>query len=97
MYKIQTPTGENYLTEKPNFIRKHSNGCFILTERNKAEGIAYHGTPYMFKDGAQCFEFDGADEIRSLRAENEILRGQIVNAEEALIEIYESMEVATNG
>lgn len=62
MYKIQTPTGETFLTEKPNFIRVHSNGCYILTEQSKAEGVAYHGTPYLFKDGAQVCEVDkGAD------------------------------------
>lgn len=63
MYKIQTPTGETFLTEKPNFIRVHSNGCYILTERNKAEGIAYHGTPYLWKDGALCYEIDKGEDI----------------------------------
>ena len=62
MYKIQMPTGETYITEKPNYIRVHSsNNCFILTERSKAEGFAYHGTPYLFKDGAMCYEVDGGD------------------------------------
>lgn len=69
MYKIITPDGE-FLTEKPNFIRKHSNNCFILTERSKAEGVAYHGTPYMFADGAMCYEVDtGADILDSKKTE----------------------------
>ena len=93
MYKIQTPTGETFLTEKPNFIRVHSNGCYILTEQSNAEGVAYHGTPYLFKDGAVCVEFDGADEIRRLNDENIMMKNQLINAEEALIELYESMEV----
>ena len=98
MYKIQTPTGETFLTEKPNFIRVHSNGVtFILTEQSKAEGVAYQGTPYLFSEGNVCYEVDGAEEIRSLQAENETLKAQLINAEEALIELYESMEVATNG
>ena len=98
MFKIQTPTGETFLTEKPNFIRVHPNGVtFLLTDQARAEGVAFGGTPYLFKDGTICYEFDGADEIRALRTENENLREQIVNAEEALIELYESMEVATNG
>lgn len=63
MYKIQTPTGETYLTEKPNFIRVHSNGCYILTEQSKAEGIAYHGTPYLFKDGIIAYEVDKGEDI----------------------------------
>lgn len=62
MYKIITNTGETHLTEKPTFIRKHENGCFVLTDVNHAEGVAYHGTPYLFADGAICYEVDkGAD------------------------------------
>ena len=62
MYKIITNTGETHLTEKPNFIRKHENGCFVLTDEAMAEGVAYNGTPYLFKDGAICYEVDkGAD------------------------------------
>ena len=70
---------------------------FILTEQSKAEGIAYHGTPYLFSEGNVCYEVDSADEIHVLQAENAILKEQLINAEEALIELYESMEVATNG
>ena len=58
MYKIITNTGETYLTEKPNFIRKHENGCFVLTDEAMAEGVAYHGTPYLFADGTVCSQFD---------------------------------------
>ena len=66
MYKIITNTGETYLTEKPNFIRKHENGCFVLTDEEMAEGVAYHSTPYLFSDGAICYEVDkGADIIET--------------------------------
>ena len=62
MYKIITNTGETHLTEKPNFIRKHENGCFVLTDEATADGVAYHGTPYLFADGVICYEVDkGAD------------------------------------
>ena len=61
MFKITTPTGETFFTEKPNFIRVHKTGCFLLTAREKAEGIAYQGNPYLFKDGAMCHEVDAAD------------------------------------
>ena len=62
MYKIQTPTGESILTEKVNSIRIHRNGVYLLTDVNHAEGVAHHGTPYLFKDGAICCEVDkGAD------------------------------------
>ena len=63
MYKIITNTGETHLTEKPTFIRKHENGCFVLTDINHAEGVAYHGTPYLFADGAICYEVDKGDDI----------------------------------
>ena len=58
MYKIITNTGETHLTEKPNFIRKHENDCFILTDEATAEGVAYNGTPYLFADGTVCIPFD---------------------------------------
>lgn len=58
MYKIITHTGETHLTEKPNFIRKHENGCFVLTDEAAAEGVAYNGTPYLFADGTVCSPFD---------------------------------------
>ena len=61
MYKIITHTGETHLTEKPNFIRKHENGCFVLTDEATAEGVAYHGTPYLFADGVQVHEVDAGE------------------------------------
>ena len=62
MYKIITPAGEPILTEKVNYIRVHRNGVYLLTDVNHAEGVAYHGTPYLFADGAICYEVDkGAD------------------------------------
>jgi hypothetical protein len=61
MYKIITPTGESFITEKPNYIRVHSDGVYLLTDINRAEGVAYHGTPYLFEDGAMCHEVDGGD------------------------------------
>ena len=63
MYKIITHTGETHLTEKPNFIRKHENGCFVLTDKDHAEGVAYQGTPYLFADGVLCFEFDSGKNL----------------------------------
>ena len=65
MYKITTTTGETFLTEKPNFIRVHPSGnAYLLCDRSKAEGIAYNGTPYLFKDGNTVTEIDiGADII----------------------------------
>ena len=62
MYRITTPSWDSILTEKVNYIRVHRNGVYLLTDVNHAEGVAYHGTPYLFKDGAMVCEVDkGAD------------------------------------
>ena len=61
MYKIITPDGESILTEKVNYIRVHKNGVYLLTDVNHAEGVAYHGTPYLFADGAQVHEVDAGE------------------------------------
>ena len=62
MYRITTPSGASILTEKVNYIRVHKSGVYLLTDVNHAEGVAYHGTPYLFKDGAMVCEVDkGAD------------------------------------
>ena len=65
MYRIITPTGETFLTEKVNYIRVHKNGVYLLTDVNHAEGVAYHGTPYLFSDGAQVCEVDAGETLVS--------------------------------
>lgn len=67
MYRITTPSGETFLTEKPNFIRVHKSGkTFLLTDRERAEGVAHHGTPYLWKDGASCYEVDAGETYMSI-------------------------------
>lgn len=61
MFKLITANGDTVVTEKPNYIRKHRNGCFILCEREKADGVAYHGTPYLFEEGNMLHEVDGGE------------------------------------
>ena len=61
MYRIITPTGETILTEKVNYIRVHKSGVYLLTDVNHAEGVAHHGTPYLFADGAQVHEVDAGE------------------------------------
>lgn len=58
MYCITTPSGEFIMTEKVNYIRVHKSGTYLLTDVKRAEGVAHHGTPYLFKDGAQVCEVD---------------------------------------
>ena len=61
MYRITSPTGEQFLTEKVNYIRVHKSGVYLLTDVNHAEGVAYHGTPYLYADGTQVHEVDGGE------------------------------------
>ena len=41
MYRITTPQGESYLTEKVNYIRRHDSGVYLLTDVNHAEGVFF--------------------------------------------------------
>lgn len=68
MYKIRTPDGSVITTEKPSFIRVHSNNCYLLCDRSKAEGVAYGGIPYLFKDGTMVYEFDSGVTTELLNA-----------------------------
>lgn len=61
MYRITSPTGEQFLTEKVNYIRVHKSGVYLLTDVNHAEGVAYHGTPYLYADGTQVHEVDAGE------------------------------------
>ena len=88
MYKIITNTGETHLTEKPNFIRKHKNGCFVLTDEATAEGVAYNGTPYIFAEGNAVHEFDAADLVKETEEENKTLKAQ-VSAQSEQMNFYE--------
>ena len=65
MYRLTTPQGESYLTEKVNYIRVHASGVYLLTDVNHAEGVAYRGTPYLFADGASVCEVDAGEMVRS--------------------------------
>lgn len=77
MYRIITPTGETILTEKVNYIRVHKSGVYLLTDVHHAEGVAYHGTPYLFSDGAQVHEVDGGELTQeSVELLNTLLTGE---------------------
>ena len=73
MYRITTATGESFLTEKANYIRVHKNGVYLLTDADHAEGVAYAGTPYLFKDGAMCCEVDGGNVIEETQGYLDVL------------------------
>lgn len=46
MYKITKDGVTLAMTEAPNYIRLHKNGCFTLCVAEEAEGIAHAGTVY---------------------------------------------------
>lgn len=66
MYRITTPQGESYLTEKVNYIRVHTSGVYFLTDANHAEGVAYRGTPHLFADGASVCEVDAGETLNPI-------------------------------
>lgn len=64
MYKITTKDGEEHLTERATWIRVHPSGkAYLLCDQNHAEGVAYHGTPYLFHDGAVVCEVDAGSNL----------------------------------
>lgn len=65
MYKITTPAGESYLTEEVSYIRVHTPGVYLLTDANRAEGVAYQGTAYLFADGAQVCQVDAGEAMQT--------------------------------
>ena len=65
MYKITTPTGDTYLTEKCNYIRVYKPGVYLLTDVAHADGVSYQGTPYLFADGAACCEVDAGESMQT--------------------------------
>ena len=46
MYEIRKEGGVIALTEKPNYIRRHADGFYILCEEEDAQGVAVDGTVY---------------------------------------------------
>lgn len=90
MFRIITADEISVLTEDPKWIRKHTNNCFILCKREKAEGVAYKGNPLLFSEGTRVYEFDGADEIESLRNQLSSTVGHLAEIDEVAIELYEA-------
>lgn len=78
MYEIRKDSGVIALTEKPNYIRLHPDGFYILCEQKEAQGVAYHGTPYLFADGAQVHEVDAGELTQeSVELLNTLLTGEV--------------------
>lgn len=50
MYKIHATDGFSGLIDNPVYVRKHSNGSFVLSIAAEAEGIAVNNTVYSILD-----------------------------------------------
>ena len=87
MYKIIKDGAVLALTESPNYIRLHPDGFYILCDQSEAQGVAYHGTPYLFADGAICCEVDGGAYFFS---NQEDMKSQLQQADDTAIELYEA-------
>lgn len=66
MYKIITPTGETFLTEKVTYVRQHKSGVYLITDQSRSEGINYHGENYRYDDGTQVHEVDAGEAYMSI-------------------------------
>lgn len=56
MFKIFSVDDERIgVTEKLNYVRRHTNGCFVLCEKKDAQGIAFNGNVYSL-GGPDSFE-----------------------------------------
>lgn len=77
------------MTEKPNYINRAENGCFVLCSREEATGLAWEGKPYALfgkeLEGAAgtvlLSEADGGREIRALETAAEDTDAMMVDQE----------------
>lgn len=92
MFRIITPDGVSVLTEDPKWIRVHekNHNCFLLCKRDRAEGIAYKGSPFLFKDGVMVHEIDSGDEFAAVDARMTGHDELLVQADEMAIELFEA-------
>lgn len=104
MYRITKEDGSYIgITESVRYIKIGSNGCFVQTDKNHAIGVAFKNTPYNLSgynniagaDSVIISEVDVGSLIEELIAENESLRAQIAASDEAVIEIYESLNLGS--
>lgn len=66
MYRIITPTGETFLTEKVTYVRQHKSGVYLITDQCRAEGVNHHGVNYLYADGTQVHEVDAGETYMSI-------------------------------
>ena len=61
MYEISKDEGVIALAEKPNYIRRHADGFYILCEEEEAQGVAVDGAAYRLYGRA------GLDELEEVQ------------------------------
>jgi hypothetical protein len=61
MVKITFPDGQTAITENPTFVRVHKENCFIICERDKAEGVVYKGCPFLYAEGTSVHDVDAGE------------------------------------
>lgn len=91
MYKIINHETEAALamTERPNYITRADNGCFVLCRPEEATGIAWEGIPYALlgqeMEGAAgtvlLSEVDGGQELQALSEAAEDTDAMMVDQE----------------
>lgn len=89
MYKITFPSGNIITIEKPNFIYGYKKNCFLPCEREKADGINYLGSPFLFKNGTMIQEFDAGIELDNLNKQNLLQQEHLAEVDEIAIDLYE--------
>lgn len=81
MFKIIKDGVTLGMADKLNYIRYHENGCFILCDKDEAEGVAYNGVPYHLINAPQLIgvsedvtveEVEAAVEIQKVNDTNSI-------------------------
>ena len=79
------------MTEKPNYIKLHPDGFYVLCDKDEAQGVAVNSVPYALTEGSlpDCevvvvVETDGGSILHQTKVES--VEG-IAMVEEALCEV----------
>nr|DAT41570.1 MAG TPA: hypothetical protein [Caudoviricetes sp.] len=93
MYEIRKDGEAIALTEKPNYIRRHEDGYYVLCDEKEAQGIAVNGTAYHLMnrpsmEGVETVfvtEIDAGGELRTA-ADGAKMSGQLTAATKIFVQ-----------
>lgn len=99
MYKIIKDGTAIGMTEAPNYIKQHENGCFVLCPEPEASGIAFAGTAYHLlgreelpdTKSVMLEEVDAGTVIGEVQSGVDSLREDLATTDEAAISLYETL------